>query len=199
MFLKTRCRTVVYWWVTSLQQNVSSLGPVTGVSSHKPLGDVRLQPIQHKNLAPLAHPTYAMLAPTKHTPQGDHPLSPPAPWKTQSSFSLHPQTQPHSLGHPSANPVQFSLDKPVSPVNEYLTPIPRKTSRSPSALDELSTDDQRPSSQLATLKPLNLPREQLSSNSRVPDLNNLKETPIWSQFMSSVVGDRRIFLPNRTV
>lgn len=156
----------------SADKGVSHLGPLTITSSHKPLGEVRLQPLQHKNLAHLSHNTYpTRKPPAKRESPDSQTLGSLSPWMGQSA--LHKQTL--------SEPGNFSFpDRPVSPNTEILAPLPRKASRPPSENEATNEDrEMKLGTPFTGLKPLTPPKENFSkSGSRVPDLNKLEETPL---------------------
>ena len=162
-----------------IAQNVSHLGPLTMSSTHKPLGEVRLQPLQHKNLAHLSHNTYpTRKPPAKRESPESQILGSLSPWSGQSTFPLQGHVNKQTL----SEPINFPFpDRPLSPSGELLAPLPRKASRPPS-VSESTNDD--PNMKLGTpftgLKPLTPPKEHTGkSTGRVPDLNKLEETPLW--------------------
>lgn len=164
----------------SFEQAVSHLGPLTISSSHKPLGEVRLQPLQHKNLAHLTHNTYPTRKPpaAKRESPESHTFGALSPWAGQSALSLQGHIHKQTL----SDPVNFTFpdSRPVSPSTEHLAPLPRKTSR-PASESEIGNEDR--DTKLGTpftgLKPLTPPKEITSkSGTRVPDLNKLEETPL---------------------
>ncbi|KAL9972041.1 hypothetical protein ACROYT_G018280 [Oculina patagonica] len=162
----------------SSDKGVSHLGPLTITSSHKPLGEVRLQPLQHKNLAHLSHNTYpTRKPPAKRESPESQPLGSLSPWMGQSAFSL----QGHGHKQTLSEPGNFSFpDRPVSPSTELLAPLPRKASRPPSENEATNEDrDMKLGTPFTGLKPLTPPKENFSkSGGRVPDLNKLEETPL---------------------
>lgn len=164
--------------LNSTDKVVTHLGPLTISSSHKPLGEVRLQPLQHKNLAHLTHNTYpTRKPPAKRESPDSQPLGSLSPWMGQSAFSL----QGHSHKHTLSEPGNFTFpDRPVSPSTEHLAPLPRKASRPPSENEAAIEDrDMKLGTPFNGLKPLTPPKEHLSkSGGRVPDLNKLEETPL---------------------
>lgn len=162
----------------SSEKNVSHLGPLTMSSTHKPLGEVRLQPLQHKNLAHLSHNTYpTRKPPAKRESPESQILGSLSPWSGQSPFPLQGHVNKQTL----SEPINFPFpDRPLSPSGELLAPLPRKASRPPS-VSESTNDD--PNMKLGTpftgLKPLTPPKEHTGkSTGRVPDLNKLEETPL---------------------
>lgn len=163
----------------SFEQAVSHLGPLTISASHKPLGEVRLQPLQHKNLAHLTHNTYPTHKPpaAKRESPESRTFGALSPWAGQSALSLQGHIHKQTL----SEPVNFTFsDRPVSPSTEHLAPLPRKTSR-PASESEIGNEDR--DTKLGTaftgLKPLTPPKEITSkSGTRVPDLNKLEETPL---------------------
>lgn len=163
----------------SSEKAVSHLGPLTISSSHKPLGEVRLQPLQHKNLAHLTHNTYPTRKPpaAKRESPESRTFGALSPWAGQSALSLQGHIHKQTL----SEPVNFTFpDRPVSPSTEHLAPLPRKTSR-PASESEIGNEDR--DTKLGTpftgLKPLTPPKEITSkSGTRVPDLNKLEETPL---------------------
>lgn len=162
----------------SSDKGVSHLGPLTVSTSHKPLGEVRLQPLQHKNLTHLSHNTYpTRKPPAKRESPESLSLRSLSPWTGQSAFSLQSHSQKQTL----SEPVNFPFpDRPVSPSTELLAPLPRKASRSPSE-SEASNDDRdvKLGTPFTGLKPLTPPKEHAGkSGGRVPDLNKLEETPL---------------------
>ncbi|XP_058941068.2 cyclin-dependent kinase-like 5 [Pocillopora verrucosa] len=164
--------------MNSADKVVTHLGPLTVSSSHKPLGEVRLQPLQHKNLAHLTHNTYpTRKPPAKRESPDSQPLGSLSPWRGQSAFSLQGHSQKHTLSEPG----NFTFpDRPVSPSTEHLAPLPRKASRPPSE-NEATTEDRdlKLGTPFNGLKPLTPPKENFSkSGGRVPDLNKLEETPL---------------------
>ena len=155
--------------LSSGQQNVSFLPQVFS----KPLGDVRLQPIQHRNLTSFSP------APSAASPsQGEYSMS-PLPWnRAHSSLSSYPQTHQGNFFSEPAKPVPISFDKPVSSVNDYLTSIQRKTCLSPSGLDELPLDENKHSLESVVLSPFNASKDHPPNNSHQLNLNSFKETSI---------------------
>lgn len=172
--LSSSCESLDWTRLTCspFQQGLSHLGPLTITSSHKPLGEVRLQPLQHKNLAHLSHNTYpTRKPPAKRESPESQTLGSLSPWMGQSA--LHKQTL--------SEPGNFSFpDRPVSPSTELLAPLPRKASRPPSENEASNEDrDVKLGTPFTGLKPLTPPKEHFSkSGSRVPDLNKLEETPL---------------------
>lgn len=157
---------------------MSHLRPLTISSSHKPLGEVRLQPLQHKNLAHLSHNTYpTRKPPAKRESPESQLLGSLSPWAGQSAFS----SQGHVHKQTLSEPVNFTFpDRPVSPSTELLAPLPRKTSRPPSENEVTNEDrDTKLGTPFTGLKPLTPPKEHAGkSGGRVPDLNKLEETPL---------------------
>ena len=161
---------VVLSLCVSVEQGSSHLG--AGSSSYKPLGEVRLQPLQHRNLSHLSHNTY----PTRKPPakrESPECLGSTSHWSGQSALSLQGHVHKHAL----SEPVNFTLpERPVSPSAELVVPLPRKASRPPSE-SEATVDD--PNMKLGTLftglKPLT-PAKEHRSGGRIPDLNKLEET-----------------------
>lgn len=164
--------------ISFFKQGVSHLGPLTITPSHKPLGEVRLQPLQHKNLAHLSHNTYpTRKPPAKRESPDSQPLSSLSPWMGQSAFSLQSHVHKQTLSEPA----NFSFpDRPVSPSTEHLAPLPRKASRPPSENEATNEDrDMKLATPFTGLKPLTPPKDHFGkSGGRVPDLNKLEETPL---------------------
>ena len=159
-------------------QGVSHLGPLTISSSHKAFGEVRLQPLQHKNLAHLSHNTYpTRKPPAKRESPESQSLGSFSPWAGQSAFSL----QSHMHKQTLSDPGNFTFpDRPVSPSTELLAPLPRKASRPPSENEATNEDrDMKLGTPFTGLKPLTPSKEHVSKTAgRVPDLNKLEETPL---------------------
>ncbi|KAK3701730.1 hypothetical protein QZH41_018893 [Actinostola sp. cb2023] len=159
--------------VSSDVQGVPSLAPMQPSSSLKPLGDLRLQPLQHKNVSQLPNTYPSMPHPKQRSPEPRH-FSPPPQWLGAPSFGSHK----HSVSDP-VNMITTLTERAVSPNAEMLAPLPKKSSRPSSEIDELSVDD-REYRTPGLLKPLN-PNKNISSTSSgkgPPDLNDLKETPL---------------------
>ncbi|XP_044176321.1 cyclin-dependent kinase-like 5 isoform X1 [Acropora millepora] len=164
--------------LSSSEKSLSHLVPLTISSTHKPLGEVRLQPLQHKNLSHLSHNTYpTRKPPAKRESPESQILGSLSPWAGQSPFPLqghaHKQTLSETINFPFP-------DRPLSPSAELLAPLPRKASRPPSVSE---ATNEEPSMKLGTpftgLKPLTPPKQHPGKpTGRVPDLNKLEETPL---------------------
>jgi hypothetical protein len=151
-----------------------SLAPMQGTSSHKPSMDVRLQPLQKKNISQLSNAYPAMTYPKALSPEPQH-FSPPPQWLGTMQFQ--PYSHKHSVSEPSTV-VPNLTERTVSPGAEMLAPLPKRSSRPPSEIDELTVDD-REFRTPGHLKPLNSNKNHTNSTGKgPPDLNDLKETPL---------------------
>lgn len=87
-----------------------------------------------------------------------------------------PQWLVTSHKHSVSEPITSLHERTVSPNAELLAPLPKKTSRPPSEIDEYSVDDREYRTH-GLLKPIKS-HSNLQTGKGPPDLNDLKETPL---------------------
>ncbi|XP_032238988.2 cyclin-dependent kinase-like 5 isoform X2 [Nematostella vectensis] len=126
--------------------------------THKSLGEVRLQPLQHKGFYP------SIPQPRSRSPDLYHSN----PQRLGNPFQGH--AHKHSGSEP-VNPSAYFPERALSPGNEYLAPLPKKSSRPPS--EEIPNEDREFRSH-GHLRPLG----KEHSGKGPPNLNDLKETPL---------------------
>lgn len=103
--------------------------------------------------------------------------------RSPEAFSPPPQHPPQWLKtshkHSVSEPITSLHERAVSPNTETLAPLPKKSSRPSSEIDEPSFEDREYRTH-GLLKPLNSNKSisSVSSGKGPPDLNDLKETPL---------------------